>query len=115
MIVAGCDVGSLTAKAVIMNGSILGHAVIKAKSKPEESAADVMNLALEKAGLKMDDISFCVGTGYGRNKIPFVNLAVSEIACHGKGAQWIMPSCAPLSTSAGRIAKSCAWTGMEIF
>jgi predicted CoA-substrate-specific enzyme activase len=92
MIVAGCDVGSLTAKAVIMNGSILGHAVIKAKSKPEESAAEVMDLALKNAGLKMEDISFCVGTGYGRNKIPFVNLAVSEIACHGKGAQWIMPS-----------------------
>ena len=92
MIVAGCDVGSLTAKAVIMNGSILGHAVIKAKSKPEESAADVMDLALKNAGLKMEDISFCVGTGYGRNKIPFVHLAVSEIACHGKGAQWIMPS-----------------------
>jgi len=48
MIVAGCDVGSLTAKAVIMNGSILGYAVIKAKSKPEESAAEVMNKALEK-------------------------------------------------------------------
>lgn len=92
MIVAGCDVGSLTAKAVIMNGSILGHAVIKAKSKPEESADEVMDLALKDAGLKMEDISFCVGTGYGRNKIPFVNLAVSEIACHGKGAQWIMPS-----------------------
>lgn len=92
MIVAGCDVGSLTAKAVIMNGSVLGHAVIKAKSRPEESAAEVMNLALERAGLKMQDVDFCVGTGYGRNKIPFVNLTVSEIACHGKGAQWIMPS-----------------------
>jgi activator of 2-hydroxyglutaryl-CoA dehydratase len=45
-----------------MNGSILGHAVIKAKSKPEESAADVMDLALKNAGLKMEDISFCVGT-----------------------------------------------------
>jgi len=92
MIVAGCDVGSLTAKAVIMNGSILGHAVIKAKSKPEESAAEVMDQALTKAGLKMEDIAFCVGTGYGRNKIPFVNMTMSEIACHGKGAQWIMPS-----------------------
>jgi len=92
MIVAGCDVGSLTAKAVIMNGSILGHAVIKAKARPEESAAEVMDQALAKAGLKMEDIAYCVGTGYGRSKIPFVNLAVSEIACHGKGAQWIMPS-----------------------
>ncbi|MFA5322037.1 MAG: acyl-CoA dehydratase activase [Smithella sp.] len=93
MIVAGCDVGSLTAKAVIMNGGgMLGYSVIKAKSKPEESAAEVMSQALGKTGFKMEDVSCCVGTGYGRSHISFVNLAMSEIACHGKGAQWIMPS-----------------------
>jgi predicted CoA-substrate-specific enzyme activase len=93
MIVAGCDVGSLTAKAVIMNNSgILGYSIIKAKPKPEESAEEVMADALKKAGLTMDQIGYCVGTGYGRNRIPFLNMAVSEIACHGKGAQWTMPS-----------------------
>ena len=92
MIVAGCDVGSLTSKTVILNSrKILSHAVIKSKFKPEESAREVMDIALSQAGLSMDDIGFCVGTGYGRDKIPFVKKSFSEIACHAKGAQWLMP------------------------
>lgn len=92
MIVAGCDVGSLTAKAVVLNGGrILGQAVIRAGKRPEECARQVFSLALDKAGLREADIAGCVGTGYGRNRIPFVKAAVSEITCHAKGAQWLMP------------------------
>ncbi len=93
MIVAGCDVGSLTTKAVILNQkSILGHAVISSTFRPEDSAREVMDRALATSGLAMKDVAFCVGTGYGRERIPFVGKAVSEIACHAKGAHWLMPS-----------------------
>ena len=92
MIVAGCDIGSLSAKAVIMNnGDILASHVIFARPEPEESAGAVMNAALKKAGISMADIKCCVATGYGRNHVPFVDSVESEIACHGRGAQWIMP------------------------
>lgn len=93
MIVAGCDVGSLTTKAVILNQkTILGYALVSSSFRPEESAQDVMDKALASSGLSMNDIMFCVGTGYGRERIPFVGKAVSEIACHAKGAHWLMPS-----------------------
>jgi len=93
MIVAGCDVGSLTAKAVILNQrSILGTAVVKSKVDPAESAREVMNRALMEAGVPSDSIEYCVGTGYGRNRISFVDKAVSEISCHGLGARWVLPS-----------------------
>jgi predicted CoA-substrate-specific enzyme activase len=93
MIVAGCDVGSLTSKAVVMrDGRILGRAVIKSKAKPWESAESVMQMALAPAGLGLSDVRYCVGTGYGRDKIPFVQETVSEIGCHGKGARWLVPS-----------------------
>lgn len=93
MIVAGCDVGSLTSKAVLLNSKrILGHAIIKSGFKPEESAQEVMEKALQAANLSMKNIGFCIGTGYGRDKIPFIGKALSEIACHAKGAQWLMPS-----------------------
>ena len=89
MIVAGVDIGSLTAKAVIMrNGDILASHVMHVSPDPEESAWDVMNSALSKAGLKEDDIAYCVGTGYGRNHIPFAQAVESEIACHARGAHW---------------------------
>mgnify|MGYP000122620977 CR=1 FL=1 len=84
-IVAGCDVGSLTSKAVIMTyGRILGSAIIKSRPKPKESAEIVMRAALNTAGLRMDDIAHCTGTGYGREKISFVRDIKSEISCHGK-------------------------------
>jgi predicted CoA-substrate-specific enzyme activase len=93
MIVAGCDVGSLTSKAVIMkDGRILNSALIKSRARPWESADEVMKIALEGAGVAMKDIAFCVGTGYGRDKMKFINEAVTEIACHGRGARWLLPS-----------------------
>jgi predicted CoA-substrate-specific enzyme activase len=93
MIVAGCDIGSLTAKAVIMNdGKITASEVMQAKPDPEISAKEIMGLALNRAGLSMKDIEFCVGTGYGRKHIPFMNSTESEIACHARGAVWRLPS-----------------------
>ena len=93
MIVAGCDIGSLTAKAVLMkNGEIVSTATIRSRPKPQESARLVINSALQAAGSAMDDISFAVGTGYGKSQIPFVDSVESEIACHGRGAWWNVPS-----------------------
>lgn len=107
MIVAGCDVGSLTAKAVIMDDTrIVGHAVIRAMSKPEESARAVMSSALSASGIAFDDLAYVIGTGYGRKQIPFVNEVVSEIVCHGKAAQWLMPSIRMVIDVGGQDAKA---------
>ena len=93
MIVAGCDVGSLTSKAVVMRGdTVIGSSVCKSRARPWESADIVMKEAVRQAGVQMTEISYCVGTGYGRDRIPFMNEAISEITCHGKGARWLLPS-----------------------
>lgn len=92
-IVAGCDVGSLAAKAVIMERRrVVATAIVRSGPKPAESAKKAMDEALSQAKLTMNDITWCVGTGYGREKIPFVTESVSEISCHGKGAQFLIPS-----------------------
>jgi activator of 2-hydroxyglutaryl-CoA dehydratase len=81
MIVAGCDVGSLTAKAVIMNGNeIMATAVVRAGTKPGESASRVFEKALDRAGIDRNDITYAVGTGYGKERIPFVQECISEIS-----------------------------------
>ena len=80
MIVAGCDIGSLTAKAVLMkNEEIVSTATIRSTPKPQDSARVVINSALQAAGLSMDDISYAVGTGYGKSQIPFVDSVESEM------------------------------------
>ncbi len=90
---AGCDVGSLTSKAVIMkDGKIISSNIIKSKANPAQSANTVFNLALEEANLSKNDISYIIGTGYGREKMDFTNEALSEIKCHAKGARWMLPN-----------------------
>ncbi len=107
MFTAGCDVGSLSAKALIMkNGDVLASHVIFARPEPGDSAREVMEKALDKAGLCLADISYCVGTGYGRNSIPFADAVESEIICHGKGAQWLMPEVHMVIDIGGQDAKA---------
>jgi (R)-2-hydroxyacyl-CoA dehydratese activating ATPase len=107
MISAGCDVGSLSAKAVIMKDKeILAAEVIYSKPDPADSAQTVMDNALIKAGITFNDIGCCIGTGYGRNSIPFADSVESEITCHGKGAQWLMPKVRMVIDIGGQDAKA---------
>lgn len=93
MIVGGCDVGSTTGKAVVMNdGEIISHYIIPSTTKPENTARIAMEETLKGAGLSsIGDLEYIVGTGYGRLKVPFANENTSEITCHGRGAQWLSP------------------------
>ena len=107
MYVAGCDVGSLSTKAVIMqDGDIIASQVIFSKPDPAESAREIMDKVLAQAVLTQADIDYCVGTGYGRNSIPFANAVESEITCHGKGAQWLMPQVHMVIDIGGQDAKA---------
>ncbi len=112
MIVAGCDVGSLTAKAVVIkNREILTSCVIRCRANPEQSAQEVMNEALSRINLSMNDVEYCIGTGYGRKKIPFVKEVMSEIACHGMAVKWLMPSVNTVIDVGGQDAKAIRING----
>jgi len=93
-LVAGCDVGSTTGKAVILkDGEICSYEIIQCTPSPVRTAQLVMTEAARKAGLSgTEQLAYVVGTGYGRMKIPFANENISEITCHGVGAHWLCPS-----------------------
>lgn len=93
MIFAGVDVGSMSAEAVLFDGEkIIAHSTIVVKPNPLQSATIVMDAVLAESGLTYDDVTYCVSTGYGRERIPFAQHDVSEISCHGKGSVWAIPS-----------------------
>lgn len=92
---AGCDIGSTTGKAVILDETrIVSSAIIPAEIDPEQTARKVLSKACEKInGLNgTNDFSYLVGTGYGRNEVPFANDNVSEISCHALGVHSCDPS-----------------------
>ncbi len=107
MITGGCDVGSLTSKGVLMKGNrVIGAEIIKSKVKPQDSANAVMSAVLEQSNLGPENVKYWIGTGYGRNKIDFVKETLSEIACHGKGAKWLLPSTRTVVDIGGQDAKT---------
>jgi len=93
IITAGVDVGSVSSKAVIMaDHKIFSYSVMRTGSNSPDSAVKVMDWAVEGTGLTLTDMKYIVGTGYGRINVPMANKAVTEIACHAKGANYIWGS-----------------------
>ncbi len=90
IITAGVDVGSVGSKAAIMiDGEMYAWAVTRTGSNSPDSAKKVMDMVLMDTDLKQNDIRYTVGTGYGRVNVPMANKAITEIACHAKGANYI--------------------------
>ena len=107
MITAGCDVGSLTAKLVIMDDNkILTQSIARVNARPAESAKEVMLKALANIDLEWADVTYSVGTGYGKDQISFANKLESEISCHARGARWSVPSCRTVIDIGGQDSKA---------
>jgi benzoyl-CoA reductase subunit A len=90
LVTAGIDVGSTSSQAVIMvDGQLYAFASMRTGSDSPNSALNAINWAMEGTGLTLQDISFTVGTGYGRVNVPFADKTVTEITCHARGANFI--------------------------
>jgi len=107
MIVAGCDVGALSSKAVVIeDGIIRGYEIIPVRPDAVQSATEVMDILLKKLGLSYGDIDRCVSTGYGRGIVPFAQDDISEVSCHGRGAHWLVPGVRTIIDGGGQDCKA---------
>ena len=89
-ITAGIDIGSISSKAVIMvDGHIHSLAIRRTGSNSPDSAQKVLSSALETTNIKIENIHYIVGTGYGRVNVPMAKKTITEISCHAKGANFI--------------------------
>lgn len=92
MTVAGVDIGSLTAKTVLMeDNNILSWSLIPTGPDSAATSLRATEEALERAGLAMKDIAYSVSTGYGRVVVPFAQANITEISCHARGMHYFFP------------------------
>lgn len=107
MYVMGVDSGSTSTNAVIMDQDrkIKAFSVVRTGAKSGESADKILKEVLEKAGLKREDISWIVSTGYGRVSIPYADETVTEISCHGRGAHYFNPKIRTILDIGGQDSK----------
>lgn len=109
MISAGIDIGSITAKCVILKDhEILGYTILKVKPDLEESAKEVLELTLKKVGLNREDIERIIATGYGRNMVSFADKKITEISCHAVGASFLIPNTGTVIDIGGQDSKVIA-------
>ena len=90
LITAGVDIGSTSTQAVILaDGVPYAYSNMRTGSNSPDSAMGAINWAMKDTGLTLDDITYTIGTGYGRVNVPFSDKTVTEITCHAKGANYI--------------------------
>ena len=66
--VAGVDVGSTQAKAVVLDedAQIVGEALLDVEMNMGAAAQQVFDKVVANAHLRAEDVAFTVATGYGR-------------------------------------------------
>ena len=109
MIVAGVDIGAATAKTVIFgDNQILGYVVIPTGYNVKLAAEKVTLEALERAGISksVNELDYVISTGYGRNAVAFANKSVTEILCHAKGANFMIPETRAIIDIGGQDSKA---------
>lgn len=105
---AGIDSGALSTEAVVIDekGRMIGEAVLLTGADPLSAVKRAYDTALGKAELAEKDISFVVATGYGRGRIPFASLEITEISCHAKGMSYLFPKVRTIIDIGGQDTKA---------
>lgn len=106
----GCDVGSTTGKAVILDesGKIVASIIVQSEIDPEVTSVMALEAACEKVdGLaSYKELAYLVGTGYGRNEVAFANENISEISCHALGTFTCAPAVKTIVDIGGQDVKT---------
>ena len=79
---AGCDLGAVTARVVIIEGdAIVSSETMPYKKLPVQAAVEALERALSKAKLSQEQIDYCVATGFGKKAVPYADADSAEVVC----------------------------------
>lgn len=99
--------GSLSAEAVILTeaGELAGWSVIPTGADIKGAALESLHQALKQANLEPEDVQQLVATGYGRVSVEEAHKAVTEITCHARGINHLLPEVRTLIDIGGQDSK----------
>lgn len=108
----GCDSGSTYTKCVIIDetGKMVADVTLRSRINTVLSCQESLDRAIEQVPELKDakDLTYLVGTGYGRNKVPFADENISEISCHAMGVHIADPSVKAIIDIGGQDVKGIA-------
>ena len=105
---AGVDVGSTQTKAIIINEAreMVGRSLIDTGANVVMAAEHAFREALGNSDLREEEVEYVVGTGYGRYRVTFGNMQITEISCHGRGAVHMFPGTRTVVDMGGQDTKA---------
>jgi predicted CoA-substrate-specific enzyme activase len=105
----GLDIGSRTAKGVLIDNDAMHTAITDTGFFMQKTADDLVQTLLEKAHLSLPQINYIVSTGYGRISLEFKDTPhreVTEISCHARGAHYLNPGTKTIIDIGGQDSKA---------
>ncbi len=109
MITVGIDVGSITAKAAVMqDGEVISHELILTGYNARNAGEKVLAKVIKNVGLELSSIDKIISTGYGRNSVAIAHKTVTEITCHAMGAHYLDPAIQSVIDIGGQDSKAIA-------
>lgn len=102
----GVDIGSVFSKAVIcVDQEIKAYAILPSGGNFKEASQRVIEDALNKAHISMEEISLTIATGYGAQNISSSSSVITDISCIGKGIINIFPRVRTILDIGGQFSK----------
>lgn len=90
MITFGIDIGSVSAKAILIKDNvIIDKELIFSGYNTELTAKNLFKTLLLRNGIENIEAKNVVATGYGRKNVDFAEKKITEISCHAKGAYFL--------------------------
>ncbi|OWZ84986.1 acyl-CoA dehydratase activase [Natranaerobius trueperi] len=89
MYTVGIDIGSVTTKGVLYDGSNFRSIYKPTGFDPTTIGESIIDDICTEFNISKGQISKVLGTGYGRIHLPFADKVVSEIICQGKGCNYL--------------------------
>jgi predicted CoA-substrate-specific enzyme activase len=124
MLTMGLDIGSRSAKCVILEDArLLTYGNIETGPDSARTAHAAVDAAVHRRGdlwgenriplpdveperLRIEEMDYIVATGYGRAVAPFAHETVTEISCHARGAHWFVPGASTVLDMGGQDCKA---------
>jgi (R)-2-hydroxyacyl-CoA dehydratese activating ATPase len=107
MVFAGIDIGSLSTDIVLIDqdAQIVSYCIAPTGANSKTAGEKAYRTVLAQAGLSVDDVTYCVATGYGRISVDFALKTVTEITCHARGAFHLFPRTGTIIDIGGQDSK----------
>ncbi|MFQ5662631.1 MAG: acyl-CoA dehydratase activase [Terriglobia bacterium] len=91
--VVGIDVGARTTRALLLDehGRVQRRARRETGARLEQAAESTLQELCERHRVKPEQIVYIASTGYGRYRVLFRQIQITEMTCHAMGARWLFP------------------------